>query len=113
MPGEEAAAERLCAAVDGLVGRLPSLVGWRPADPRGARTWRTDVVHALVQRVADMAADAEGVPRRSVPRLEPATTLGDQLRVVAADLIAGRPSVQDLTAAAELIRESLSALRKG
>ena len=48
---------------------------------------RADRFHALVQTLADQAADAEGQPRRVVPRLSPDTALPDQLRVIVADLI--------------------------
>jgi len=47
---------------------------------------RAEVVHALVQQVADLAADAESQPRRGVPRLPSDPALPDQLRVVLADL---------------------------
>lgn len=49
---------------------------------------RADLLHGLVQEVADLAADAEGQPRRPVPRLDNDLALPDQLRVVAADLVA-------------------------
>ncbi|MFG1914137.1 hypothetical protein [Micromonospora sp. NPDC048898] len=49
---------------------------------------RADLVHRLVQEVANLAADAEGQPRRVVPRLDNDLALPDQLRVVAADLMA-------------------------
>jgi hypothetical protein len=60
---------------------------------------RADMVYALVQDLADHAADAEGEPHRPVPRLDNDAALPDQLRVIAADLLAvGSPDV--LTAAA-------------
>jgi hypothetical protein len=52
---------------------------------------RGDEVHALVQRLAELAADAEGEPRRAVPRLTPDTALPDQLTVLATDLLAANP----------------------
>lgn len=55
-----------------------------PAEPGGPS--RADVVYALVQRLADLAAEAEGEPLREVPRLENDLALVDQLRVVAFDL---------------------------
>jgi hypothetical protein len=55
---------------------------WRPY-AEGARV--------LVQRLADLAADAEGRPRRPVPR-EHEMILPDQLRVMADDLLAAGPS---------------------
>jgi hypothetical protein len=76
-----------------------------PAAPGGPA--RADLVHALVQRLADLAADAEGQPRREVPRLDNDTALVDQLRVVAADLVAAGAS--DLLAHA--VAADVSAVR--
>ena len=59
-----------------------------------------DTVYALVQRLADRAADAEGGPRRTVPRL-PDHALPDQVRVLTADLLAAGPSADTLAAAVE------------
>jgi hypothetical protein len=61
---------------------------------------RGDVVHRLVQEIADLAADAEGEPRREVPRIDNDLALPDQLRVVAADLVAAGASDDVLAAAA-------------
>ena len=47
---------------------------------------RADLVHHLAQRLADQAADAEGQPRRLLPRLEGDLVLPDQLAVTADDL---------------------------
>ena len=58
---------------------------------------RADLVYGLVQRIADRGADAEGRPRRTVPRLAD-LVLPDQLRVVADDLIAAAHA-DDLPAA--------------
>jgi hypothetical protein len=44
-------------------------------------------MHALVQALADLAADAEGQPRRPVPRLPNDTHLPDQLQVIGLDLL--------------------------
>jgi hypothetical protein len=92
-------------AVERLVNRVSH---WTP--PRWAASSTSgdgspaDVMYALVQRVADLAADAEGQPRRRVPRLDNDLALPDQLRVVAGDLAAtGNPAViqqaRDLIAA--------------
>lgn len=53
-----------------------------------AARWRgrRDGVRDVVQRLADLAADLEGEPRRAVPRLEGDPSLADQLAVVADDL---------------------------
>ncbi|GAA1872923.1 hypothetical protein [Asanoa iriomotensis] len=61
---------------------------------------RGDAVYRLVQRLADLAADVEGRVRREVPRLDNDASLPDQLRVVAADLVAADPAPEVLAAAA-------------
>ncbi|HET6214295.1 MAG TPA: hypothetical protein VFE14_15630 [Micromonosporaceae bacterium] len=64
---------------------------------------RADLIHALVQRLADLAATAEGRVRRHVPRLENDLALPDQLRVMAADLAAaGADPAVLATAAADV-----------
>lgn len=47
---------------------------------------RAELVHHLAQRLADQAADAEGQPRRPLPRLDGDLVLPDQLAVTADDL---------------------------
>ncbi|HEX2145797.1 MAG TPA: hypothetical protein VHG10_14960 [Glycomyces sp.] len=56
---------------------------WSPA--RWSST--AEAMHALVQALADIAADAEGEPRRDVPRLPNHTQLPDQLQVIGLDLL--------------------------
>jgi hypothetical protein len=60
-------------------------------------------VHALVQRLADLGADAEHRPRRPVPRLPHDVALPDQVTVVTADLlaVAGPETLAEAVAAAE------------
>lgn len=60
---------------------------------------RGDLVYRLVQEIADLAADAEGEPRRTVPRLDSDLALPDQLRVVAADLVAAGATEEVLATA--------------
>jgi hypothetical protein len=55
---------------------------WRPS--------RADLVYGLVQRLADLDADAEQRPRRPVPRVGD-LVLPDQLQVMADDLLAAAP----------------------
>ncbi|MBX7269104.1 hypothetical protein KIF24_25820 [Micromonospora sp. Llam7] len=66
----------------------------------GGNVSRADLVHRLVQEIANLAADAEGQPRRTVPRLDNDLALPDQLRVVAADLLAAGPDGEVLARAA-------------
>jgi len=69
---------------------------WTPAryaadvPPRGTRG---DLVHHLVQDLADLAAQAEGQPRREVPRLDD-LGLADQLAVVSDDLVRADPPAE-------------------
>ena len=76
-------------AIDRLVGRVRHWQPgrWaRPASDGGMS--RADRVQALAQRLADAAADAERRERRPVPHLDNVLALPDQLRVLAADLLA-------------------------
>lgn len=50
-------------------------------------TSRADLVHHLVQVLADAAAAGEGAPLRPVPRLSLDLVLPDQLAVTTADLV--------------------------
>jgi hypothetical protein len=60
---------------------------------------RADLVHHLAQDLADRAADAEGVLRRVLPRLDSDLGLPDQLAVTADDLVRAAPPVQVARAA--------------
>lgn len=71
---------------------------------------RANLVHRLVQEIADLAADAEGQPRRNVPRLDNDLALPDQLRVVAADLLAAGPPDDVLARAAAQVAATRTAL---
>ncbi len=69
---------------------------WTPARYAAAAPpygTRGDLVHHLVQALADSAADAEGGPRRPVPRLDSDLGLADQLAVMSEDLARAEPSV--------------------
>lgn len=76
----------------------------------GGNAARGDLVHRLVQEVANLAADAEGQPRRTVPRLDNDLALPDQLRVVAADLVAAGPPPEVLARAAAEVTATRGAL---
>ncbi|MDT5036961.1 MAG: hypothetical protein QOE03_2146 [Micromonosporaceae bacterium] len=94
-------------AVDRLVNRVahwtPSR--WAASSVSGSDApSRADVMHALVQRLADAAADAQRRPRRPVPRLDNDLALPDQLRVIAADLVAAEPDPSRLAELAGVIR---------
>ncbi|RKN43591.1 hypothetical protein [Micromonospora endolithica] len=71
---------------------------------------RADLVHRLVQEIANLAADAEGQPRRTVPRLDNDLALPDQLRVIAADLMAAGPSAEVLARATAEVTATRTAL---
>jgi hypothetical protein len=92
----------LVRQADLLVGQVTH---WTPARWRG----RSDGVYALVQRLADAAAQVEGRPGPVVPRLAD-TTLPDQIRVMVADLVAGSPTQDVLDRMAEDIRSTRSLL---
>jgi hypothetical protein len=80
---DKTTADEFAAAVGMLVGQVSH---WTPS--RWAASSRATVLHELIQRLADRTADAEGEPRRAVPRLENDLALPDQLRVIAADAVA-------------------------
>ncbi|MEV6812263.1 hypothetical protein [Micromonospora sp. NPDC051296] len=71
---------------------------------------RADLVHRLVQEIANLTADAEGEPRRGVPRLDNDLALPDQLRVVATDLLAAGPPDEILARAATEVAATRTAL---
>ena len=83
-------------AIDRLLNQVRH---WQQPRWRGARA---DQAYALVQRLADLAADAESRPRRPVPR-EHDLILPDQIRVMADDLIAADPPAAVLAGAAEAV----------
>lgn len=89
--------------------------GWGPARWRTAtedgRT-RGDVMHGLIQDLADLCARAEGREPRPVPRLDSDYGLPDQLRVMARDLAVVK---DDAVAerADELLRAAHTALFTG
>ena len=101
---------------------IPRLRRWtpanwaRPATPVPARTpgvggaaavgggpalSRAEAAAAVVQRLADVGADAAGEPRRVVPR-EADTVLADQLAVMVDDILRTGDPAAARTAAAEL-----------
>ena len=67
---------------------------WTPARyAAAAPPWGTrgDLVLHLAQACADAAADAEGEPRRTLPRLDSDLGLADQLAVTSDDLVRAQP----------------------
>jgi len=79
-------------------------------DNRWGSAGRGDRVFALAQWLADAGADVEDGPRRPVPRLEHDTSLTDQVRVLASDLVlAGAPDTV-LRAATEAVLDTIRSL---
>jgi hypothetical protein len=97
-------------AVARLVNQVAHWTPVRWSKPTAAGTGtRADAMHALVQHLADEAAQAEGGPSRPVPRLLNDLALPDQLRVVSADLIAADPDRAN--ANVDLVRATATQLR--
>jgi len=69
----------------------------RPPSAAPSAPTRADSLYGLIQRLADLGADAETRPRRRVPRLSD-LVLRDQLRVMADDLLT--------TSSADLLRRA-------
>ncbi|MFI5492741.1 hypothetical protein [Actinoplanes sp. NPDC051859] len=102
MPDAPAPADELRTATQRLLAQVGHWESGRWSTSVGEGS-RGDLVFALVQRLADLAADAERRPRREVPR-EADTALPDQLRVTIDDLLLAEPTGNVLTqAAADLL----------
>jgi len=97
-------AQELLRIVDLVVGQVAHWTPQRWAAPASdPEVTRADLVHGLVQRLADLAAEAEGQPRRTVPRLDSDLALPNQLQVVAMDLVtAGASDLLTHAAAADV-----------
>jgi hypothetical protein len=84
-------AQEFSTSVDRLlrqVGHWEQARWWsRPPSAAGIAPTRADTLYALIQRLADLGADAENRPHHPVPRLSD-LVLRDQLRVMADDLLA-------------------------
>jgi hypothetical protein len=87
---------------------LPRLRRWdsaswsvRAALPGAVRRTRAEVAAAVLQRLADAGADAEGQPRRPVPQLAD-VNLADQLTVMVDDILRTGDPAALRTAATEL-----------
>ncbi|GGN27653.1 hypothetical protein FHR83_005252 [Actinoplanes campanulatus] len=79
---------------------------WRAAAATGTRS---RLVQDLVQRLADLSAEAESRPTRRVPHIHD-LVLRDQLRVLADDLLAAAPSADLLTRATTAVDDTRRAL---
>jgi len=87
---------------------LPRLRRWDSASwsvpaalPGGVRRTRAEVAAAVLQRLADAGADAEGRPRQPVPLLAD-VNLADQLTVMVDDILRTGDPAALRTAATEL-----------
>ncbi|MEV0646955.1 hypothetical protein AB0I28_16985 [Phytomonospora sp. NPDC050363] len=79
---------------------------WRSASPVSGTNTRGEVLYELVQHLADLCAELEERPRRTVPRLGNDYALPDQLRVVAADLETAGPDAATAADAVDALREA-------
>jgi hypothetical protein len=96
-------AQELVTSVDRLLNHVRH---WGQARWRRSRA---DLVYGLVQRLADLGADAERRRRRIVPRVgDP--VLPDQLRVMADDLLAAAPPDDVIRRAADAVNAVSRAL---
>lgn len=98
--------DALSTATVRFYGNVSHWTASRWAAELSAGVSRADAAYDLVQRIADLAADTEGTPHRQVPRLPNDLALGDQLRVVVADLIAASPSSETLASALSLVNRA-------
>lgn len=89
------------------VDRLLNQIGyweqarWSVPASAGSGATKADSVYAVIQRLADLAADAEHRPHRTVPRLSD-LILPDQLRVMADDVLTAADSATLAAATADL-----------
>jgi hypothetical protein len=97
-------------AVQRLLGQVKHWEAgrWHAPASAGGGT-RGEVVFALVQQLADQAADAEQRRHRPVPRLAD-PVLPDQLRVMADDLLTAAPPDDVLVRATQAVTEVRGAL---
>jgi hypothetical protein len=65
---------------------------------------------ALIQQLADLAANATSTPLRPVPRLDNDLALPDQLRVMVGDLLTAGASPETLREATSLIHSTAHVL---
>ena len=89
------------------VGHWEQARWWSRSRPGGPT--RADEMYALVQRLADLGADAEHRDRREVPRIGD-LSLPDQLRVMADDLMAADPPAELLAEAEAAVEAARCAL---
>jgi hypothetical protein len=106
---QQSAAALLRAAADRFMARAGHWTPARWARPAGAVT-RADLVYELVQRLADLAADAEHHEHRRVPRLDNDLALPDQLRVMVLDLLEAHPPAPVLAEATVAVATVTNAL---
>lgn len=98
MGGAAPALSRFEADLRRTVDRVGTLGLPRLAAAFAPEPTRADAVRALVQHLADLAADLSGEPRRAVPRLGD-QAVGDQLAVCGHDLAAAAAAAAPVGAA--------------
>ena len=104
----DSASPAFATSIERLLNQVRHWEMPRWSTPAGSGT-RADLMYALVQRLADLAAAAEHREPRPVPR-DQDMTLPDQLRVMADDLLAAGPPRSVLTEAAAAVDDLRRAL---
>ena len=107
MTAAKTTADEFAAAVGKLVGQVSHWTPSRWAASSHGGPARASLMHELIQRLADRTADAEGEPRRAVPRLDNDLALPDQLRVIAADAVAAGAADETALALVRATRATL------
>ncbi|EXG79969.1 hypothetical protein CryarDRAFT_1024 [Cryptosporangium arvum DSM 44712] len=98
---------RFSAAASPLVGDAVSALCATSGSALEEGVSVAERLHVVVQVLADLGADAEGQPRRAVPRMVEPGTLVDQLTVLGDDYVAADPDVEEL----DRVTRGLDALR--
>jgi len=107
--GPRTAHDRFTADLRRTVDRLRTLGLDRLRASFEPEPTRADAALDVAQHLADAAADLEGLPRRTLPRLS-VGAVGDQVAVCGQDLLAAAAGAPDPTHADQLLTHAADAL---